>query len=238
MAFGRSPRGLRGGFDEMLAEMQRQFNEMAAGLREAQQQLPMVTGSEMVVDIREHDDEVLVVADLPGVERQDISLRLLEPKMLQISARHEEATEQEEAGYYLRERRFGSLSRTIALPVEVTDQGSEATFRNGVLEVRLKKTPEARGREILVGEGGGEQLTAGEPSGGSAAEEQRRHTEELRREAQEKMESSGYMSSEKVEQQAEQVDLGEKGSPEEARRAAELRKQKEQEYEEAKKKLT
>ncbi len=237
MALGRSTRGLRGDFDEMIVDMQRQFNEMVAGFREARQQIPMLQGSEMVVDIREHGDEVLVVADLPGVERQNISLRLLEPKTLQISARHEEVTEQEEAGYYLRERRFGTLSRTVSLPADVTDQGAEATFRNGVLEVRLKKTPEARGKEIQVGEASGKQVTAGESSGQSAAEEQRRHTEELYREAQENIEPSGYMSSEELKREAERIELEEKGSPEEVRTAAELRKQKEQEYEEAKKKL-
>jgi HSP20 family protein len=230
MAWRRSPYGLRGEFDEMLTDMRRQFSEMVAGLREAPG-AAMLQGAGMRVDVSEHDDEVVVVADCPGVDRQDISLRLIDPRMLRISVRREEATETEREGYYMRERTFGAFSRSVSLPVDVTEQGAEATFKNGVLELRLPKTPESLGREIpLTGE-------AGALPGGSAAEEHRRMVEREYEEGQKKIEPSGYISSEELEEQARDVKLEKRGSPEEQSTAAELRRQKEEEREEAKRKL-
>ncbi|MDI6719704.1 MAG: Hsp20/alpha crystallin family protein [Methanomicrobiales archaeon] len=156
MAWRGPPYGFRRQFDEIMAEMQRRFDEMMTGLgefgqqagRQAGRMLPALRSAEMHVDVREHGDEVMVVADLPGVEREDISIRLLDPRTLHLATRRERTVAQEEGGYYLRERTYGAMSRTILLPAEVAEEGAQATFRNGVLEVRLKKTPEARGKEI------------------------------------------------------------------------------------------
>jgi HSP20 family protein len=150
MAWRPTPRGLRTEFDEMLADMQRQFTEMMGRISAAAQQVPLLGGAGTLLDIREHEDEVVVVADLPGVEREMISVRLIDPRTLRISARREEALETEQAGYYMRERRLGTISRTATLPTDVTEEGAQATFKNGVLEVRLKKVAEARGKEIAV----------------------------------------------------------------------------------------
>ncbi len=232
MAWRRSPYGLRGEFDEMMADMRRQFGEMLAGIREAPG-AAMLPGAGMLVDVSEHEDEdeVVIVADCPGVERQNISLRLIDPRTLRMSVRREEETETEREGYYMRERTFGAFSRSISLPADVTEQGAEATFKNGVLEVRLQKTPEARGREIsLTGE-------TGSLPGGSAAEEHRRMVEREYEEGREKIEPSGYMSSEEVEERARNVELEKRGTPEEQSNAARLRRQKEEEREEAKRKL-
>lgn len=230
MAWRGSPRGLRAEFDEMLADMQRQFNDTMGRISGAAQQLPLLGGTGTMIDVREHDADVVVVADLPGVERQNISIRLLDPRTLRISARREEAKEAEQAGYYMRERRIGAIARTVSLPVDVGEEGSHATFKNGILEVRLKKVVETGGKVIPV---------SGEAQAGrSAAEQQRQREEERYREAQAETEPSGYLRSRDVMEEAKKVELEERGSPEEQAAAERLRKQKEAEYEEGKRKLT
>ncbi|MHC1626436.1 MAG: Hsp20/alpha crystallin family protein [Methanoculleaceae archaeon] len=145
-------------FDEMMAEMEDMFNAFMTGL-ESTERLPApairrrffpVLRGDFRVDVREHDDEVIVVADMPGVDREDISIRLIEPDLLEISSKRSSGKEEEGEDFFLRERMYGTLSRTVALPTEVTDEGASASFRNGVLEVRLKKIPAKRGKEIRI----------------------------------------------------------------------------------------
>jgi HSP20 family protein len=181
MAWRATPRGFRVEFDEMLADMQREFAEMMERISGAAQQIPLLGGAEMTIDVREHDADVIVVADLPGVESKDISVRLLDPRTLRISARREEAREAEQPGYYIRERRIGAISRTVSLPSDVTEEEARATFKNGVLEVRLKKTAERGGKAIPVS---GEIKMIepgmqGNPGAETTAERLREHKEEL-----------------------------------------------------------
>jgi len=100
------------------------------------------------VDVSETDDEVVVTADMiPGVSKKDISLDLVNPQALEISCERREEKKEEKEGYYMRERAFGSMTRIVPLPKPVTDDGSSSTFKNGVLEVHLKKTAkEPRGK--------------------------------------------------------------------------------------------
>ncbi|WP_067072185.1 Hsp20/alpha crystallin family protein [Methanoculleus horonobensis] len=226
MAWRRPSREIWSEFDQMIGDMQKQFSEVMERLSGAAQQVPTLGGAGTVVDVVEHEDDVVVVADLPGVEREGISVRLLDARTLRVTARREEAKEERQAGYHVRERRFGAISRTVSLPTEVRDEGATATFKNGVLEVRLKKVPETRGKEISLTE-----------EAGQAAEQHRKQVEEGYREAREKIEPSGYPSSRDVMGAAEGIELEERGSPEEQETAAKLREQKEQLYKEGKRKL-
>jgi HSP20 family protein len=101
--------------------------------------LPAIRG-EFRVDVREHDDEVIVVADLPGVEKNDVSLQILNPRNLEISCERKGEKEEKSEGYYVRERMYGSMRRIVTLPADVTVEDAKASFTNGVLEVRLNKT--------------------------------------------------------------------------------------------------
>lgn len=221
MAWRRPSREIWGEFDQMIGDMQKQFSEVMERLSGAAQQVPGGAGT--VVDVLEHEADVVVVADLPGVAREGISVRLLDARTLRITARREEAKEERQAGYHVRERRFGAISRTVSLPTDVRDEGATATFKNGVLEVRLKKVAETRGKEIPVGEG--------------VAGQHREQVEEEYREARERIEPSGYLSSRDVMEAAGGIELEERGTPEEQETAAKLRRQKEKLYEEGKRKL-
>jgi HSP20 family protein len=107
--------------------------------------------SRLRVDVAEHDDEVIVTADLiPGVTKKDISLDLINPQALEISWERKEEKKEEKEGYYLRERRFGSMTRIVPLPVTVTEDKATATVKNGVLEVHLKKAAKEPKGKIAI----------------------------------------------------------------------------------------
>ncbi|KUK62548.1 MAG: Heat shock protein Hsp20 [Methanoculleus marisnigri] len=231
MAWRRSSSEFWSEFDEMLGSMQKQFGEVMERLSGAAQQVPLPGGGTgAVVDVMEHDADVVVVADLPGVETQGISVRLIDPRTLRITARREEMKEEEQAGYHVRERRVGAISRTVSLPTDVRGEEAHATFKNGVLEVRLKKVAEARGKEIPVG-------AEAEQAGQSTAEMRRQQIEEEYREDREKVKPSGYSSPRDIQEAAQKIQIEDKGSPEEQEMAAKLRKQKEELYKEGKRKL-
>jgi HSP20 family protein len=141
-------------FDDMMNEIESRFSDMS-GMRllppggVADRLLPAIRG-EFRVDVREHEDEVLIVADLPGVEKDDVSLNLINPRTLGISCERKADKEEKAEGYFMRERVYGSMTRIVALPNDVTDEGATASFKNGVLEVRLKKVTIERGARIQI----------------------------------------------------------------------------------------
>jgi HSP20 family protein len=130
--------------DEMRSELDQVFRRASAGGRLLpaggmdDRMLPAIRG-EFRVDVREDEDGVIVVADLPGADREALALNLLNPRALEISCGSTRENEESREGYYLRERISGSMSRVVALPSDVTDSNAKASFRNGVLEVTLKK---------------------------------------------------------------------------------------------------
>ncbi len=139
--------------DEMMADMENRFWGPSGRFLPAggitDRMMPAIRG-EFRVDIREHEDEVIVVADLPGAEKEDVRVTLLSPGTLEISAEKKSLKEEKEEGFYVRERMFGSMCRVMPLPHDVTDKGAVSSFKNGVLEVRLKKTTTERGAPIKV----------------------------------------------------------------------------------------
>ena len=100
------------------------------------------------VDVTESEKDIIVTADMiPGIAKKDITLTLIDPQSLEISAERKEEKKEEKEGYFLHERRFGSMARVVPLPKAVAEEGSTATFKNGVLEVHLKKsTKEQKGK--------------------------------------------------------------------------------------------
>ncbi len=141
-------------WDEMMSELEGTFQALSGGRMLpaggfTDRMLPALRG-EFRVDVREHEDEVLIVADLPGVDKENVTLKLVNPRTLEISSQRNAEKEDKSEGYYVRERTFGSMSRIVTLPNEVTDENAKATFKNGVLEVRLKKVTMERGAAIPI----------------------------------------------------------------------------------------
>lgn len=103
----------------------------------------MMGGTSMSVDVAEADDEFVVVADLPGYERDEIDLKIADGT-LRIAADHEESVEEKEEDdgrrYLRQERRHRSTSRSIRLPESVEEDEASASYKNGVLTITLPKT--------------------------------------------------------------------------------------------------
>lgn len=102
-------------------------------------------------DIRDLDDKFVLEAELPGFNKEDISLDLKEG-ILTIKAEHKEAQEQKQGEYIRRERRTGSFARSFDVS-GIDESGISAAYKNGILEVILPKqapvVPESRQIDIL-----------------------------------------------------------------------------------------
>ena len=101
------------------------------------------------VDLIDRNDELMIRAELPGIEKKDLELEL-NGDLLTIHAerRHEEKTEKE--NYYHAEIGRGSFSRTLRLPTDVITDQVQANFDKGVLEVHLPKKEATETQKIEV----------------------------------------------------------------------------------------
>ncbi|MBP1923384.1 HSP20 family protein [Halorubrum alkaliphilum] len=125
----------------------------------------------VAVDVVETDDEVVVTADLPGFDADSIDVELHEDALTIAATRENEhdgaadtdteaspdaddgpgATEPAEPRYHRHERRHGSASRRIPIPVAVDPDGTSATYDDGVLTVTLpKRSSDSDGHRIDV----------------------------------------------------------------------------------------
>lgn len=111
-----------------------------------------VNGEFGAVDVTEKNGKFAVKIDLPGVEESDIDLQVSDHR-LTVRATREREQDDETNGYHHVERVFGSFARSIEMPDEVDPNTAHATFRDGVLEVVLDKSPTAieRTRKIAIG---------------------------------------------------------------------------------------
>jgi HSP20 family protein len=102
------------------------------------------------VDVWETDTEILFAFDLPGIDRDKIDVEL-EDGALTVSAERERTDEVKDDRFYRYERRFGSFSRTIALPQGTRDDSIQADYKDGVLEIRVAKPEQPKPRRIEIG---------------------------------------------------------------------------------------
>ena len=102
------------------------------------------------LDVWETDDELVYAFDLPGIPEEKISVELDEGA-LTVSAERERTEEQSDEGFYRFERRFGTFSRTIGLPQGVTEADVSADYRDGVLEVHVRKPEQPQPKRIQIG---------------------------------------------------------------------------------------
>jgi HSP20 family protein len=101
------------------------------------------------LDVAETDGEVTVRAEVPGVKPEDINISVL-GDTLTLSGEKKETTERKDDNVYHRESRYGSFRRSVQLPGGVDPENVAAEYANGVLTVRLKKSPEAKARKIPI----------------------------------------------------------------------------------------
>jgi HSP20 family protein len=101
------------------------------------------------VDVYEDKDDVVIKAEIPGLSKEDISVQVTDATLtIKGEKKREEAIKEED--YSCCERSFGTFTRAVDLPCAVKADQVKASFRNGVLEVRMPKTEEAKKKAITV----------------------------------------------------------------------------------------
>ncbi len=127
------------GFWDIQSQMNRMFNEMLGNLgRSPGRQLEGVTEWAPAVDATTKDGNLVIRAELPGVKPEDVDISLHENVLTISGERKAEQEQQQRGGYYIRERRYGSFSRSFSLPQGTDESKVRARFENGVLEVTVE----------------------------------------------------------------------------------------------------
>lgn len=103
----------------------------------------------LAVDISEKEGKLVVRASLPGFKKEDIDVQVNDG-VLAIKAEHSEEREVKDERYYRRERRFGAVSRRIALPGIVHDASVSAELKDGVLTLAIDVPEQARPKQIEI----------------------------------------------------------------------------------------
>ena len=104
------------------------------------------------LDVWETENEIVYAFDLPGIPEDEIKVEL-EDGSLTVSAERERQHQESDDRFYRFERRFGTFSRTIGLPQGVDESGINADYKNGVLEVHVRKPEQPKPQRIQVGSG-------------------------------------------------------------------------------------
>lgn len=115
----------------------------------------------MPLDVIERDDEFVVKASLPGINPDDLEITYSD-NVLTIKGEIKREEEVEEARYHLRERRYGSFSRSISLPTRIDADQIEANYESGELHLRLPKTEEVRPKRIQIQAGSPQKMIEGQ----------------------------------------------------------------------------
>jgi HSP20 family protein len=101
------------------------------------------------VDIFEDGNDVVVKAEVPGMKKEEIEVNL-SLDTITISGQKNEETKVDKKDFYRLERTFGSFSRKLRLPADILTDKARASFKDGVLEVRIPKSPTAKSRKIAI----------------------------------------------------------------------------------------
>jgi HSP20 family protein len=143
------------GFYDLQSEMNRMFDEMFGGLtrRQGGRQRSEVTEWAPAMDVLTKNGDLVVRAELPGVKLEDVDITV-QDRMLTISGVRKVEEETERGGYYVRERRHGSFSRSMTLPEGVNEENIRARFEDGVLEVVIQGAAAVREPRRIQIEGG------------------------------------------------------------------------------------
>jgi len=117
----------------------------------AMEALPAAAGGWKIptVDVKETDKEITVIAEMPGINKEDIDIDIHEDRV-EIRAETKEEKKEEKEGYIYKERREGSFYRSLALPASVNAAKAKATYKDGVLTLALPKSKETKKTKIKI----------------------------------------------------------------------------------------
>jgi HSP20 family protein len=113
-----------------------------------------VTGFTPLLDVRETEDEYLVMVDLPGVKSEDVSIEFNDQMLTISGSRVPVETGQSQVA----ERPYGSFTRNLTLPKGVESDQIKADYHDGVLELHIAKPAEIKPKKIAISSGSPKQL--------------------------------------------------------------------------------
>ena len=126
--------------------------------------------------MNETDKDYVITAELPGLGESDVQVEIDENRVLTIRGEKKAETQGSKGGVAYTERSYGEFVRSVQLPTTVDPDKAQATFKNGVLELHVPKTEQAKPRAVPIGKGGespqAKQMPAGSPQGGEASKAQ------------------------------------------------------------------
>ena len=106
-------------------------------------------GKQPRVDVIDHDNNVIVKAELPGMEKENIDISMT-ANTVTIKAVDTHKKEEEKGEYYRCEISRGAFARTVLLPCDVDGSKAAANFNNGILELSIPKVEKAKRRRITI----------------------------------------------------------------------------------------
>jgi HSP20 family protein len=133
----------QGDLPKIFSEMDEMIKKMWFGFPFHNLDKDMDIGWSPRIDVSETDSALEIVADLPGLEKEDITASL-EDDLLIIKGERKVEKESREKRFHTIERSSGSFYRALRLPVEVEKDKIEALFKDGVLTLKLPKAKEAK----------------------------------------------------------------------------------------------
>ncbi|MBC7331798.1 MAG: Hsp20/alpha crystallin family protein [Synergistetes bacterium] len=101
------------------------------------------------IDLYDQGNELVLKAEVPGIDPKDIDVRLLEDRVV-IRGEIRKDEEVREENYYRSERAYGSFARTIPLPVSIKPSEAKASYKNGVLTLVLPKAEPEKEEGVRV----------------------------------------------------------------------------------------
>ena len=101
------------------------------------------------VDVVDRDDEVIVRAEVPGMEKDELDISI-SGNMLTLKGETRREEKQEQGDYFRCEMSHGSFARTLVLPADVDESKAKASLKGGVLELKLPKVKESKRRAIRI----------------------------------------------------------------------------------------
>lgn len=133
----------------MQDRMNRMFEDAERGWRSDEPS--STTTWSPAVDIYETENEIIVHAELPGVERKDIGLSL-EKNVLTLKGERRFEKEMKQENYHRIERAYGGFSRSFSIPAIVDEEKIRAEYNDGILKISLPKKEQVKAKQIQIAE--------------------------------------------------------------------------------------
>jgi len=149
----QSPYGWFQEMDRWFDDVRRNFLNWGPGSLAPWTEEARLGARQPLVDLIDEGREFLVRAEMPGVSKEDVDLKVT-PDGIEIRAESKRDREEKEKGYYYRERSYSALQRALSFPAEVFPDLAQARLKGGLLEVRIPKkepTPERKPVQVRVG---------------------------------------------------------------------------------------